>query len=317
MDVASSSRAAGTQLYQVAMIDQPPATGLTAAPAGAQAGVFFTQGIDVGSSGLGYATVPADVDQRTVIQVWKVDANSGAMTDPRTVAAPQGYDLEECPGIDLQADGQILFACSGLLDLVEVGVIGFVTVPESGDAVLTPKIVVGDSDGQVQVQFTAIATDPRNGTTWASGSFTAFDGTDFGWFLVDPQQQTIGPAIHSDTPVGGADFDRSGQLWALADNGTCSELVVVDPTTGAVGDDHGCLEPTPGQPDEDIQALTIWGGGLGEPGPGAAPALPPTGAEVGLPLGLGTALLLLVGAAFVAWSWRRSTGPTERAPDPA
>ncbi len=197
----------------------------------------------------------------------------------------------------MQPSGQILLACSGLFDLAEVGVIGFVSVPASGDAVLAPRIVVGDEDGEVQIQFTAIAVDPTARTTWAAGGFDAFDGTDFGWFRVDAQQQTIGPAIpptpRSRVPTSTA----PGSSGRSRTTGTCSDLLVVDPTTGAAGDDHGCLEPAPGQPTEDIQPITVWGGGLGGPGPGpgAEPSLPATGTDV-FALVLAPALLLAVGA---------------------
>ncbi len=229
----------------------------------------------MGPDGLGWAIVDADIDQRSVVQLWRVDANTGALTDPRTVVAPQDYVLQECPGIDATRrphPARLL----RLLRFAEIGLdrrrdgAGTRAMPSA-----SPRIVVGDEDGEEQIQFSAIATDPLTGTVWATGGYDAFDGTDFGWFRADVDQQGLSAAIPTDTPIASADFDRSGQLCG-ASAGTarawsCSWWIQ-RPARRATTTDVS-KERASG-----VGAITVWGDALSEEPPAAErPTLPATG----------------------------------------
>ncbi len=85
-----------------------------------------------------------------------------------------------------------------------------------------------------------------------------------------------------------ADYDRDGQLFVLIAQEGPQVLATFDPSTPGIVEEVGEVmwEDEP----QLTQALTVWG----------KEALPATGPAEIVPIGLGTALLMLAGAAFVA-----------------
>ncbi len=291
-----------SQMYQVSefTFEEPePFTHLAAAPAGPQAGAAIALGVDVLDDGLGFATVLDLLEDPDEAELWTADANTGALTDPHTIVGPDGFTFFECPGIDLQPSGQILVACNGTYEINQatfnVGVIGTLQLePEGGDALLTPIIVEGDDDGEDSPDFTAIAVDPTDGSVWAF----AWVAESFLWIPVDLANQSLGEGFDIGQSVDGADFDRDGQLWFTASGDGCDYMGTADPASETLLEYHGCFVIGEDDSIEGIQPITVWG---------AASALPATGPETAVPLGVGTALLFLVGAAFIAGSRLRST----------
>lgn len=288
------------EMYQAeATLDDGPVTNLTAAPDGPQAGANYAYSVDVLDDGLGYAVI--QLQETDSPQLWTVDANTGAITDPHDIVpADEDDELEICRGIDVQPSGQILVACfgsvpdegDGRLDATFVGTI--VLEPEGGDAVFTPVVTVTEEGEAFVPRLNALAINPVTGDVWAFG--TGIEGT-IGWYPVDLAGGTLGEMVPTFTYIFEADFDRDGQLWATGGGDSCDYMITVDPSTGEDIDYYGCWDNG-----DDItirlDAITVWG---------AAPALPATGPAVTLPLGLGTALLFLAGAAFISWSRLRST----------
>jgi hypothetical protein len=97
--------------------------------------------------------------------------------------------------------------------------------------------------------------------------------------------------------VYAADFDRDGQLFVSTEELFGNETVIpalaaADPFTGAFSFIEPYVSTTTDAALLFVAALTIWG----------APALAATGASgtEAAPIAIGSALLLLAGAAFVA-----------------
>lgn len=265
----------GPQASRVYNVD--PGTALSTAIGAVQA-QSNVLGIDVNDSGHGYATAyffdGEDEFPSPLLVV--ADANTGALSAAVPIVATDDTLLNLCPAIDLQPNGEIIIACIDTRDGVLGGYIGTVT-PEGA---FTPFLRNGEN---VPVwDFEALATNPLTGELFA---FTVAGGN--GWVIpVNREAGTLGTAVPLTSQVFGADFDREGQLFVSSEEET---LATVNTTTGAVSDvDTFHDEVNDIAP---VDALTVWG----------TPALAATGAAVDvLPIGLGSALLLLAGAAFIA-----------------
>lgn len=292
---ANSSQFEDPQTTQLFDIDPATAAGTAIGEPDADAHPIFA--IDVDNDGHGYATGQVTVDDETsVATLWVADANTGTFSSPVTIEIPLLGSEVYCPSIDYSG-GQILITCNQEGDGSFITVLGVVD-PATGDV----EVIIGiEADGETYTEFTALATSPA-GVLWAFGydNVAPFAAT------VDLGSETVGerlPLVNNDgEAVAGADFDRDGQLFATVLAEGDPVFATVDLGTGAVTAvaEYPFVELT-----GSASAITVWGN---------APALAATGAAGALPVGLGSALLLLVGAAFIAngrWS-RRVSAPLDQ-----
>jgi hypothetical protein len=238
------------------------------------------EAIDVNDDGFGYATESRfDGETTRTAWLWKADANTGVLSDPVQILLANQTIVSECQGLDYSG-GVITVACTdnAFNGDPQNGYLGEVSTA----GVFTPHFN-SQSQEDVTLDFTAVAVNPVDGQLWA---FTEDDGWPVDrsadpWIL-----GTIVPLEGSDR-VDGADFDRDGQLFVVAAS-EGSRIYTLDPTNGQflfIGElNDGTNAVTP------VHAVTVWG----------KVALPATGPADILPIGLGTALLMLAGAAFVA-----------------
>jgi hypothetical protein len=255
---------------------------------GAADGPFILEGIDVNDDGHGYAvqTELGIVTNEPIL--WVADANTGVFSDPVPILPTVDITITSCAGIDLQPNGEILIACFNYqnTDFVQNSYIGVVT--PAGD--FTPFVTDGVNSAPL-VAFDALAYDAVNGELWAFGSvFDVEDGFTPNSYVVDRAAGTLSAPIPMDEPMLSADFDRGGQLFVMYSPGESLPVLGT-----AIASDGSIVEigvPTTGGDEITARALTVWG----------KPGLPATGPAEILPIGLGTALLFLAGAAFVATS---------------
>lgn len=244
----------------------------------------FVSGIDVNDDGQGYAIITSQPDGWGESFILPFDATTGAV-GPRVeiVNVSEGIDGFGCQGLDLSTDGRWYTSCK------DAGVLFFVGWVDP----TTGEYTVLESYFQ-NFLVTEFATDPTTGTIWA---FTAaFDGSSFSLNTMNPENGSLYTTHSLTKPVWGADFDRDGTLFVTSflndvvdnDYAELNTLSVEDGTVtviDVVTDDGVALE-------DDREPLTVWGHV-------PAPVLPVTGAGDAVPVGLGAALLLLLGAAFV------------------
>lgn len=266
-----------TQIFEV-----DPATAAGTAVGSPDTAAFPIFAIDVDDDGHGYATGSVAVDDLTsAATLWTVDANTGTFSSPVTITVPMlGSDVY-CPSIDY-SDGQVFITCNQETEESFITILGTVD-PATGDV----DVVLGiEADGESFTEFTALATSPA-GTLWAFG----YDDVAPFAAMVDLGAGTLGdrlPILNNEgNPIDGADFDRDGQLFATVSTDDGSALATVDLGTGTVS----VVATYPFvNVFQSAAAITVWG----------KPVLPATGLTDILPVGLGTALLLLAGAAFIA-----------------
>lgn len=265
----------GSQSYLVS-----PTDGASTAVGSVQA-PDFVGAADVNDEGLGYVTITAYTDEDVPFPVLAAyNANTGEYSSPVPITTNDvDLPLSWCNGLDLQPNGEIIAACVFAPDGTFDSYIGVV----APDGLFTP-FITDNVNNVPNLTYEALAYNAVNGELWA---FASNDGTVA--YLVDRANGTLGLPLFLDEAVLGADFDRDGQLfgsaidtdaeaWALATiDLSDGDVTFVGPFTSASGQ----LSP--------VFALTVWG---------AKPGLAATGVEV-LPIGLGSALLLLAGAAFI------------------
>lgn len=269
-----------TQLFQV-----DPATAAGTAVGGPDAAANPIYAIDVDNDGHGYATGTVAVDDEThFATLWTVDANTGTFSSPVTLEIPSFGSEMLCPAIDYTA-GRILITCNLEGDDFFATLLGMVD-PATGDVF----VIIGiEAENETFTEFTALATSPT-GVLWAFG----YDEVAPFAAIVDIENESLGDRLpivdNGGDPIDGADFDRDGQLFAsvrVDDVGPA--LAMVDLGTGSVSvvGAYPFFELTGG-----VFAITVWGN--------PPPALAATGTASALPVALGSALLLLAGAAFFA-----------------
>lgn len=253
---------------------------------------------DVDDDGLGYGTGVVSDGQigGDVPMLYPVDAASG-VTGPGVPIVPvdPAVTITNCQGIDY-SDGVITLACVNQPDAIAFAYLG--TVTPDGDFTVFYNSVEQD---ETTYDFSAIAVDPVSGTLWAFGRNSDFL---IGAWPVDRSSDpwTIGDMVIADeVPWGiwGADFDRDGQLFITISTDAPDQLATFALDTGVtsvVG-----FFTVDGIEPGNVAAITVWG----------KKALPATGPAELLPIGLGMALLLLAGTAFVATA--RIQRRTERA----
>lgn len=244
----------------------------------------FVSGIDVDvADGLGYAIITSRPDGWGESWIAPYNAATGEAGTAIPIVDDEDNQLNGCLGLDLYAvDGRYYTACfeNAAGNTSSFGWID----PTTG--------VLTELNGLAGYEFTEFASDPVTGRMFA---FRFIDGDADTYEVYEVDTTTWALVLIDDMakPVWGADYDRDGKLFVstyLHDNADndYGELDLLDPLTAAftVIDyytvDDAALE-------DDQLPLTIWG----------TPALPATGPVNALPLGLGAALILLVGAAFV------------------
>lgn len=271
------------QLYNV-----NPANAATT-PTGSVAGGVVANSIDVNDDGVGYGVgnrIVGDVRTATPF-LYTVDANTGAITNEvEIIPVDDNISVTNCNAIDLQPNGEILVACTyEAPESIPSSYIGVVTPGGS----FTPFYDSDANEDSAQI-FTALAFNAMNGELWA---FAIPDGP--AAFPVDRAAGELGPLVDLDLPVYGADFDRGGQLWATTDVSDEVPEPSVLATIDLVLGDVTPVNPFTfnGAEQFQVSGITIWGK--------LAATGSASGAEVA-PIALGSALLLLAGAAFVATS---------------
>jgi hypothetical protein len=271
--------------------DVSPADALST-QVGSPSGAIVTS-FDVNDDGVGYGTGLVTINSQVggIPTLYPTNAATGVTGAGVTIVPvdPEVF-ITGCPGIDVQPDGTIYLACIDAPDNMVNSYLGTVT-PAGAFTVLFDS----QQEEDTAINFSAIAIDPTNGQLWAFAfsSFWAVDRSAATWTLGD-FNSTEGQQMF------GADFASDGQLFVTTGTGEAPYrlgilnfgLDTVDPV-GAFHDGDGDLA--------QVEAITVWG----------KKALPATGPAVVVPLGLGTALLFLAGAAFIATGRIRRRATTE------
>jgi hypothetical protein len=246
----------------------------------------FVSGIDVNvADGLGYAIITSRPDGWGESWIAPYNAATGVAGTAIPIVDDEDNQYNGCLGLDLYAaDGRYYTACfdnaSG-----NTSAFGWVD-PTTGE--------LTELNEFAGYEFTEFASDPVTGRMFAF-RFINGDADTYEVYEVLTNTWSFTPIDDLAKPVWGADFDRDGKLFVstyLHDNADADygELDLLNPLTAAftVIDFYTANDSAL---EDDQLPLTIWG----------QPALAATGGLVdAVPLGLGAALLLLAGAAFVA-----------------
>ncbi|HWH96797.1 MAG TPA: hypothetical protein VNS80_00380 [Pseudolysinimonas sp.] len=267
----------------VQLYNANPANAATTAVGSINGGATVNS-IDVNDDGLGYGVGNRIVgdDFAPTPFLYSVDATTGAITNEVEIIPVSDEDrITACDAIDLQPNGEILVACidggEGLLN----SYIGVVTPAGA----FTPFYNSDENEEDAQI-LSALASNAVNGQLWV------FVASDFVAYPVDRSAGELGAAVNLNLPVYGADFDRGGQLWATVDESgegpEPSVLATVDLAAGNVIPVNTFTFN--GAEQFQVSGITIWG------------KLAATGSAGvdSFPIALGSALLLLAGAAFIA-----------------
>ncbi len=250
-------------------------------PVGVSNNVYVT-GLDVNDDGLGFAIGQLD----SVTMIWPANANTGVLGTPVPVVPNVGPGvLDNCGGLDLLPNGQVVASCTEHLNQTLTERVG-VLDPTTG--ILTPDVSL---TGDAFVEFIALAYDAVTDVLWG---FSRQGNDPARSFIIDLDGGTATPQAPLDTPAWAADFDRDGQLFVAVYTGgeiDVPRLATADPTTGAIAEVGIFVSTVTDAALIFVHSLTIWG-----------KALPATGPAEIVPIGLGTALLFLAGAAFIATS---------------
>lgn len=249
----------------------------TGTQVGSPSGALVTA-LDVNDDGVGYGvgTVPPGNNQiGSIPMLYPTNAATG-VTGSGVVIDPVDPDvtITQCDEIDVQPDGTISVACINQPDNLVATYLGTVT-PDGA-------FTVHWNDNN-NLRFTGLAVDP-------SGQMWAFSFDEFWPVDRSASTWTLGSVDFTDgQSVTGADFASDGQLFITSPNLGPSLLSTLDLATGDVTLVNAM---TAGGDPLFASAITVWG----------KKALPATGPAELFPVGLGTALLLLAGAALIATS---------------
>jgi hypothetical protein len=244
--------------------------------------LHIVEGIDVNDDGIGWAVQTANVDGVFIPVLRPYNANTGLLGPGVPIEPDDDFNINDCRGIDLMTDGTIVLACNNFTgDAVTSSHLGTVTPDGTFTSLAT-------TSGEDVIDFRAVAFDPKNSALWAFGR--DFGGTPVE-VLVDissPTNWVLDDPLDMDNIVESADYDRDGQLFVVflvtLDFPHLGTHIAGDPEINDIGNF------TQGDTEIGMRSITVWG----------KPALPATGPAEILPIGLGTALLMLAGAAFIA-----------------
>ena len=275
VEMLDTNSPAEGQFYDVSPADA------ASTPIGTATGELLT-GLEVNDDGVGAAIGQLD----SVSTVWSANANTGTISNPLSITVNGQIQPDSCGGIDL-VNGTFIVACDegGNADTTYVGALD----PATG--ALTPFLTLTGND---YVEFDAIANNTVTGQLWG---FTRLGAATHS-FTIDLENDVIDEVATMENNVYAADFDRNGQLFVSSEELFGNEfeipaLAVTDPAVGAFSFIEPYVSTTTDAALIFVAALTIWG----------APALAATGSTAGAeaaPIAIGSALLLLAGAAFIA-----------------
>lgn len=259
--------------------DVSPANAASTQVGGPVGGVVIVEGVDVNDDGIGYAVRNDDTGEGFVPYLHTADAKTGTLGAGVEIVPVLGADIDfnVCNGIDLGSTGEILVACVQFNgESITASYIGSVTPTGA----FTPIVSSGVNDVPV-FDLRALATNPVTGVIYVFSNSAGY--------IVNRVAGTLTPVAQTEQTIHSADFDRDGQLFViyLLDESP-PQLGTLVPVTGVVT--HVGSFTSGGDVLANIRAITVWG----------KKTLPPTGPAEILPIGLGTALLFLAGAAFVA-----------------
>ena len=260
-------------------------------PVGTGSGEYLT-GLEVNDDGIGFAIGVFDHegDIGYVPTLWDADANTGTISNPKPLHFALGDYPDSCEGIDLNpTTGELLIACEQY-DVPELGDVSTVSSVNKSTGQLSAVVLLDGDDFQL---FNAIALNPVTGVLWGFGP-RELDAS----FIIDRSAQTATLEGQMDNNVYGADFDRNGQLFLASqlfqegDDVEFPSLAVTDPSTDDFTSNEWFVDTSDDTTLIFVEALTVWG------------ALAATGSTPGelAPIAIGSALLLLAGAAFIATS---------------
>ncbi|HWH96799.1 MAG TPA: hypothetical protein VNS80_00390, partial [Pseudolysinimonas sp.] len=243
---------------------------------------------DVDDAGIGYALAFDEDTDRPLILPF--DANTGTYGAPVVIQVGILADAL-CNSIDYVPGTAVYIACNWEGDG------SFVTMFGAVDPATGAFDVIADNEANGEeptIEYSSIATNPVTHVTWV----IYYDGSSIPYLMapVDFAAEELGVPIPLTTGlrVFGSDFDRSGQLWAsvqeAAVDPSANVLATINTFTGAV--DQIAPYGFQGDITFNMGSITVWG------------ALAATGSATDdfAPVGIGSALLLLAGAAFIATS---------------
>ncbi|HWH96798.1 MAG TPA: hypothetical protein VNS80_00385 [Pseudolysinimonas sp.] len=237
----------------------------------------YITGLEVNDDGIGAAIGQLD----STSTIWTADANTGMLSDPHPITTAGDVDLDDCGGIDL-VNGTFIISC------VEGGnIASHVGAVNPADGVFTSFLKL---EGDDFVEFDALANDEKTAQLWGFSGDTDFS------YTIDLEHDIVTPVAEMDDEVFAADFDRDGVLWVSSQvfRGELfvPALAIANPATGVFSSVGPYVSTTTDAALIFVLALTIWG----------EPALAATGASGAdfVPIGIGSVLLLLAGAAFIA-----------------
>lgn len=293
---SAATIAAGQKITIIDALDQSEGEGpfynvnpadAAATPVGTPTGAY-TYGLEVNDDGVGWAIGLSQFgDSPFLPTIWDANANNGTVSNPRALLFAEGDYPDRCEGIDLNpTTGELLIACVQY-DVPELGDISTINTVDLATGLLTAVVLL---NGEAFQEFTAIATNPVTHVLWGFGPY---DGD--ASFIIDRTLQSATLEAYMDNNVWAADFDRNGQLFLSSELYDGAEfewpsLAVTDPSDGNYSFNEWFVAT-------DTDAVLIFVGALSVWGKLAATGSTP--AET-LPVALGSALLLLAGAAFIA-----------------
>jgi len=259
-------------------------------PVGTGSGEFLT-GLEVNDDGIGFAIGTFDHEGEIgfVPTLWDADANTGTISNAKPLHFAPGDYPDSCEGIDLNpTTGELLIACEQY-EVPELGSVSTVSSVDKTTGLLTAVVLLNGEDFQ---PFDALAYNAVTGVLWGFGQVELYSS-----FIIDRTEQSATPEATMDYPVYGADFDRNGQLFLaseLENENDADEpsLAVTDPASDDFTSNETFVDTSDDTTLIFVAALTVWG------------KLAATGSTPGevAPIAIGSALLLLAGAAFIATS---------------
>jgi hypothetical protein len=295
--IASPASAAtlpsGQRISTVGLLENPDEQFFDVSPAdasstgyGAPQALWPVEALDVNDDGIGWAIQTQSGGDGSIPVLRPADANTGVLGPGVPIVPTDGeLDLDECRGLAMLPDGTLIAGCVDYGDGgVMFGYLGYLSTDGSFDENMT-------FEDEAVLDVRAVAYNPVTGELWAFGPMPGdsdipvalqFTATTEGFWNV--VTTVVTPNI-----VESADYDRDGQLFGLIlVDEDFPHLATIDPAAGTITQDIGI--PAAGGEEVSMRSITVWG----------KPALPATGPAEILPIGLGTALLFLAGAAFIA-----------------
>jgi hypothetical protein len=248
-------------------------------------------GVDVDDNGIGYAISTDYPDGPTGAYLYSADAKTGTTTFIDEISFFFGdFSLypDECHGIDWTS-GVLTLACdyTGDFSVTLIGVWDF-TAGWAVPVVELNEEIDGDyPDGFEYNNISALATDPKTGELYAFSY-----GYANAVYTVSEDEGLTYVESTGEYGVGGADFDRGGQLWVTAFRFNPADRAIEPGESGLATFDPatGTFPFTAAWADQEqfTSPITVWG------------ALAATGSSVSVAPAIAASGILLLGAILAA-----------------